>query len=83
MCSLKSTSFTSPWIDFIVLDMEEDRNVHLILGWPFLATGRTLIDVEQWKLIFQVQEQVNVNVFKAMEQLAGVNTCFNINSINK
>ncbi|KAL5548145.1 hypothetical protein UlMin_003376 [Ulmus minor] len=28
--------------DFIVLDMEEDREVPLILGRPFLATGRTL-----------------------------------------
>ena len=27
--------------DFIELDMEEDRNVPLILDRPFLATGRT------------------------------------------
>ncbi|KAM2575086.1 hypothetical protein TB2_006943 [Malus domestica] len=32
--------------DFIVLDMEEDKEVPLILGRPFIATGRTLIDVE-------------------------------------
>ena len=31
--------------DFIVLEMEEDRDVPLILGRAFLATGRTLIDV--------------------------------------
>ena len=31
--------------DFFVLDMEENSNVPLILGIPFLATGRTLIDV--------------------------------------
>ncbi|KAL5563299.1 hypothetical protein UlMin_033046 [Ulmus minor] len=28
--------------DFIVLDMEEDQEILLILGRPFLATGRTL-----------------------------------------
>ncbi|KAL5569688.1 hypothetical protein UlMin_026263 [Ulmus minor] len=33
--------------DFIVLDMEEDQEIPLILGRPFLATGRTLIDVHQ------------------------------------
>ncbi|XP_034679906.1 uncharacterized protein LOC117909969 [Vitis riparia] len=33
--------------DFIVLDMEEDRDVPLILRRPFLATGKTLIDVHQ------------------------------------
>ncbi|XP_062103653.1 uncharacterized protein LOC133814747 [Humulus lupulus] len=32
-------------IDFIVLDMEEDENVPIILGRPFLATGQALIDV--------------------------------------
>ena len=31
--------------DFIVLDMEEDREIPIILGRPFLATGRALIDV--------------------------------------
>ena len=40
--------------DFIVLDMEEDKDVPLILGRPFLATGRTLIDVHQGKLILIV-----------------------------
>jgi len=33
--------------DFIVLNMEEDREVPFILGRPFLATGNTLINVQQ------------------------------------
>ena len=33
--------------DFIILDMEEDREIPIILGRPFLATRRTLIDVQQ------------------------------------
>ncbi|XP_022843250.1 uncharacterized protein LOC111366787 [Olea europaea var. sylvestris] len=31
--------------NFIILDMEEDRDVPLILGRPFLATERALIDI--------------------------------------
>ena len=31
--------------DFIVLDMEEDKEIPIILGMPFLATGKALIDV--------------------------------------
>ena len=42
-------------IDFIVLDMEEDSNIPLIFGIPFLAT-RTLIDVEEGELILRVQD---------------------------
>ncbi|XP_068648802.1 uncharacterized protein [Aristolochia californica] len=33
--------------DFVVLDMEKDEEVPLILGRPFLATGRALIDVQK------------------------------------
>ncbi|XP_024961928.1 uncharacterized protein LOC112502288 [Cynara cardunculus var. scolymus] len=32
-------------IDFIILDFEADKETPIILGRPFLATGRTLIDV--------------------------------------
>ncbi|XP_065616476.1 uncharacterized protein LOC111986064 [Quercus suber] len=41
---VKVDKFIFP-IDFIVLDMDEDKEIPLILGRPFLATGRTLIDV--------------------------------------
>ncbi|XP_022883488.1 uncharacterized protein LOC111400304 [Olea europaea var. sylvestris] len=33
--------------DFIILDMEEDHDIPIILGRPFLATGRALIDVQK------------------------------------
>jgi len=36
--------------NFIILDMEEDQEIPIILGRPFLAIGRTLIDVQQGKL---------------------------------
>ena len=41
---VKVDKFNFP-ADFIVLDMEEDQEIPLILGRHFLATGRTLIDV--------------------------------------
>ncbi|KAL5575038.1 hypothetical protein UlMin_016737 [Ulmus minor] len=70
--------------DFIVLDMEEDREVPLILGRPFLATGRTLIDVHQGKLILRVQdEQVTFNVFEAMKFPSNVSSCFEISILDK
>ena len=31
--------------DFIVLDMKEDKEIPIILGRPFLETGRAMIDV--------------------------------------
>nr|XP_010914858.1 uncharacterized protein LOC105040154 [Elaeis guineensis] len=49
-------------VDFIILDMEEDREVPLILGYPFLATGKALIDVHEGKLTLRVgQEEMGVS----------------------
>ncbi|PKA48168.1 hypothetical protein AXF42_Ash020513 [Apostasia shenzhenica] len=48
--------------DFVVLDMEEDFEAPLILGRPFLATGRTLIDVQKGELILRVNnDQIKFN----------------------
>ncbi|XP_062107229.1 uncharacterized protein LOC133818388 [Humulus lupulus] len=37
--------------EFIILDYEADRDVHIILGRPFLAIGRTLIDYKKGSLL--------------------------------
>ncbi|KAF7841757.1 uncharacterized protein G2W53_004055 [Senna tora] len=44
-------------VDFIVLDYEEDKNVPIILDRPFLAIGRTIIDVQKGELTMRVQDQ--------------------------
>ncbi|XP_062085631.1 uncharacterized protein LOC133791729 [Humulus lupulus] len=62
--------------DFIVLDYEADIEVPIILGRPFLATGRTLIDVQKGELTMRVQdEKVTFNVFKAMRSPYEVEEC--------
>ncbi|KAJ9556723.1 hypothetical protein OSB04_011337 [Centaurea solstitialis] len=43
--------------DFIILDCEVDTDNPIILGRPFLATGRTLIDVQKGELTMRVQDQ--------------------------
>ena len=32
---------------FIILDMEEDNEIPILLGWPFLATKGALIEVKK------------------------------------
>ena len=52
---------------FIILDMKKDKEVTIILGRPFLATGRAMIDVQKGELRFKVQEEeVTFNVFNAI-----------------
>ncbi|KAL0408376.1 UNVERIFIED_CONTAM: hypothetical protein Sradi_1772000 [Sesamum radiatum] len=71
-------------VDFIVLDMEEDRNMPLILGRHFLATSRALIDVQKGQLTLRVNdEHVVFNVFKPMKYMyKKEHDIFAIDSIN-
>ena len=63
--------------NFIVLDMEEDKEIPIILGRPFLATGRAMIDVQRRELKFRVQEdEVKFNVFEAVRHPEESDTCF-------
>ncbi|GAU26698.1 hypothetical protein TSUD_314750 [Trifolium subterraneum] len=65
--------------DFVILDMEEDTEVPLLLGRPFLATGRTLIDVEKGELMFRLDdEQVCFQVFEATTFGGPVPECFKV-----
>ncbi|KAL0411123.1 UNVERIFIED_CONTAM: hypothetical protein Slati_3702000 [Sesamum latifolium] len=71
-------------VDFIVLDMEEDVNMPLILGRPFLATSRALIDVQKGQLTLRVNdEHVVFNVFKPLKYLhKNEHDVFAIDTIN-
>ncbi|KAK6149028.1 hypothetical protein DH2020_016553 [Rehmannia glutinosa] len=50
---VKIDKFIFP-VDFIILDMHDDIEVPLILGRPFLATAKSLIDVHDGKLTLRV-----------------------------
>ena len=44
-------------VDFLILECEADLNTHIKLGRPFLATGKTMIDVEKGELTMQMHDQ--------------------------
>lgn len=55
-------------VDFVVLDMKEDKDIPLILGRPFLATGRALIDVENGELTFRMNDESRTfTIYKALK----------------
>ncbi|XP_070018169.1 uncharacterized protein [Nicotiana sylvestris] len=55
--------------DFVILDWEVDYDVPIILGRPFLDTGKTLVDVEAGELTSRVgDEKVVFHVCKSMRQ---------------
>ena len=63
--------------DFIVLDIEEDKEIPIILDIPFLATGRAMIDVQKGELKLRVQDdEIKFSVFNAMRHPAESDVCF-------
>ncbi|XP_058774549.1 uncharacterized protein LOC131648836 [Vicia villosa] len=44
-------------INLIIMDIQEDSNIHIILGRPFLVTAGAIIDVKHGKLTFEVGEE--------------------------
>ncbi|XP_012435283.1 uncharacterized protein LOC105761886 [Gossypium raimondii] len=62
--------------NFIILDMEEDRDVSLILERPFLTIGQAFIDVKQGELAMRVEnEHVTFKVFSALNLMQVQECC--------
>ncbi|XP_009619890.2 uncharacterized protein [Nicotiana tomentosiformis] len=54
--------------NFIILDCKVDEEIPIILGRPFLATGRALIDCEMGELKMRLNnEEITFNVQKSMQ----------------
>ncbi|GJW70429.1 reverse transcriptase domain-containing protein [Tanacetum coccineum] len=63
---VKIDRFVFP-VDFVVLDMKEDRNIPIIFGRPFLATTHAMIDVFNKKIYFKVgNETITFDIEKSM-----------------
>ena len=55
-------------VDFVIMQMEEDTQVPLLLGRPFLANGAALIDVQKGELTLRVgNEAVHFNINRNLE----------------
>ncbi|XP_024980884.1 uncharacterized protein LOC112517738 [Cynara cardunculus var. scolymus] len=68
--------------DFIILDFEADKDIPIILGRPFLATGGTLIDVQKEKLTMRLQDQkVAFNIFNSLKYPDYLEECLGVTEI--
>ncbi|XP_050897522.1 uncharacterized protein LOC127104379 [Lathyrus oleraceus] len=59
---VKIDKFVFP-VDFVILEMPEDEVIPLILGRPFLETGKCVINIEEGTMMLKVyDEEVKINV---------------------
>ncbi|XP_016168634.1 uncharacterized protein LOC107611193 [Arachis ipaensis] len=69
--------------DFVVLDSDEDEGDSIILGRPFLATARAIIDVEQGELTLRMHdESITLNVFPGTQLIDEKKDCIETNKEN-
>ena len=55
-------------VDFVIIQMEEDTQIPLLLGRPFLETGAALIDVQKGEMTLRVgNEAVHFNINRSLE----------------
>ena len=65
---IKVGKFIFP-VDFVVIDKEEDQQVPLLLGRPFLAIGATLIDVKKGEFTLRVgTKEIQFNLNQSLKQ---------------
>ena len=65
---IKVGKFIFP-VDFVVIDIEEDKQVPLLLERPFLETGAALIDVKKGELTLRVgDEAMHFNLNHRLKQ---------------
>ena len=65
---IKVGKFVFP-VDFVVINIEEDKKNSLLLGRPFLETGAILIDVKKGEVTLRVgDEAVHFNLNDSLKQ---------------
>ncbi|XP_074378157.1 uncharacterized protein LOC141719678 [Apium graveolens] len=71
-------------VDFVVLDMEEDSQIPIILGRPFLCTACAVIDVKNGTLTLSVgDDKSTFTLTSAFKSPLLENTCCRIEVINE
>ena len=72
---VKVDKFTFP-VDFVVMEMKEDKEVPLILGRPFMKTARIIVDVDKGELQVRTQdEEVTLNLLYGLKNFKAGEEC--------
>ncbi|KAL2901193.1 DNA damage-inducible protein 1 [Bienertia sinuspersici] len=70
--------------DFVVMEMEEDAQVPIILGRPFLATAGAIIDMKNGKITFEVgNEKIEYNLLNSMKASSTGETIYRVDALHE
>ena len=70
--------------DFVVMDIEEDAEIPLILGHPFMLTANYVVDMGKRKLEMGIEDQkISFDLFDEEKQLLDQNVCLQVKEFNE
>lgn len=80
LVKLKQSTFL---MDFVIMDIEEDTEIPLILGWPFMLTANCMVDMGNDNLEMNMKDQkVSFNLFDSTTSTSIDDICFTNGTIN-
>ena len=70
--------------DFVVMDTEEDPDIPIILGRPFLSMTNCIVDMGKGKLELSMENQkVSFNLFEAINHPNDMKACFDLDKVEQ
>ena len=65
--------------DCVVMDIDEDLEIPIILGCPFMSTANCVVDMGKGKLELSVDDQkISFDLFEAMKHSSDQKACFDV-----
>ena len=70
--------------DFLVMDVEEDHEVPVILGRPFMSTASGIIDMGRKALEMGLEDQkINFDLFEENKSVPEHNVCLQVMEVEE
>ena len=71
-------------VDFVIIDIEEDADIPLILGRPFMLTAKCVVDMGNGNLEMSVDNQkVTFKLFETIKHPNDNKPCFKVEAIEQ
>ena len=68
----------------MVMDIEEDPDIPIILGRPFMSTANCIVDMGKGKLELGVEDQnVSFDLFEAIKHPNDMKACFDLDKVEQ
>ena len=78
---VKVRQFTFP-ADFVIMDIEEDAEILLILGCPFMLTANCVVDMGKGNLKMGIDDQkITFDLFDAEKHSLDRNVCSKMDEV--